>query len=146
MRDTPRFLDLCVRLLSRGQTVRFRAEGWSMYPAIQDGEIVDVSPARAADIRIGDVLLCRIGTTVVAHRVVRLEGTPTARIVLRGDAAFADDEPIAPREVLGLVIATARADDRRRLNSRTARVAGLVSARLWRAKRSLRERLRAPRN
>jgi hypothetical protein len=147
MRDSPRFLDLCERLLSRGQAVRFRAEGWSMYPAIQDGDIVDVEPVSPPDIRLGDVLLCRIGTTIVAHRAVSIEGTPAERIVLRGDAAFADDDPIAASEILGLVTATTRAESRRRLNSRTARVAGRVGARLWRAKRSLSERLRAaPRN
>lgn len=142
MRDTPRFLDLCERLLAGGQAVRFRAEGWSMYPAIQDGEIVDVEPVSPLEIKVGDVLLCRIGTTVVAHRVVRIEGNPAESVVLRGDAAFEDDDPIPASEILGLVTATTRAESRRRLNSRTARMAGRVGARLWRAKRSLSERLR----
>lgn len=140
-RSTRDFRDLCGRLIARGHVVRFRAEGWSMYPTIRHGETVDVAAVDAADIRRGDVLLCRMGSGFVAHRVMQFTRTAKAVsvLVLRGDAAFARDRPIASADVLGTVIATTRDGRRRRLDTRTARLVGLMVARAWRAKRWLAE-------
>lgn len=143
LRRTPEFLDVCDRLLAGGQSVRFRAEGWSMYPAIRDGEMVEVTPADVSTIRRGEVLLCRLGAGSVAHRVIRIRrnGTAVTEIVLRGDAAFANDPPIAPGDVLGRVIAVTRARTPFRLDGLRGRVIGSLTARAWRAKRWIAERL-----
>jgi hypothetical protein len=142
VRSTREFLDACDRLLAGGQSVRFRAEGWSMYPAIRDGEMVEVVPADVAQIRRGDVLLCRLGAGSVAHRVVRVQrtGAAVSEIVLRGDAAFAADAPIRAGDVLGKVVAVTRAGAPHRLDGFHARVIGSITARAWRAKRWLAER------
>lgn len=142
-RSTREFLEVSDGLLARGDAVRFRAEGWSMYPAIRDGETVEVLPVRPSDIRRGQVLLCRVGSRSVAHRVVRIDkaaGTAgtASTIVLRGDAAFANDTPIEPSEVLGVVGCVTRDGVERRLDTATARVLGALTARAWRAKRLLR--------
>ena len=139
---TPEFLDVCDRLLTGGQSVRFRAEGWSMYPAIRDGEMVEVTAADVSTIRRGEVLLCRLGAGLVAHRVIRIRrnGTTVTEIVLRGDAAFANDPPIAPGDVLGKVIAVTRDRTQFRLDGPRGRVIGPLTARAWRAKRWLAER------
>lgn len=105
MRHTETFLDLCARLLADGHTVRFRAEGHSMAPTICSGDLLDVVAVDRRDIQVGDVLLCRLGSGSVAHRVVRVDRTPTrVQITLRGDAAFADDVPVGDAEVVGKVI------------------------------------------
>lgn len=105
MRHTAAFLDLCARLLAGGHAVRFRAEGHSMAPAIRGGDLLEIVPVAARDIRVGDVLLCRLGSGSVAHRVVRIDRTPaTIRITLRGDAAFADDLPVDAEDVVGRVV------------------------------------------
>jgi hypothetical protein len=137
VRSTPEFLDVCDRLLADGQSVRFRAEGWSMYPAIRDGEMVEVMPADVAEVRRGEVLLCRLGAGTVAHRVVRIRRTDAAvtAIVLRGDAAFAADAPIGPADVIGKVVAVTRGGKVHRLDGFGGRWLGSVTARAWRAKR-----------
>ncbi len=141
LRGTSEFVELCDVLLAQGQVVRFTAEGWSMYPAIRDGEIVDLAPVDTSAIRRGDVLLCRLGWGAVAHRVIAIDRTSTpTRILLRGDAAFDRDAPLTADAILGQVIATTRAGVRRRLDTPTARILGLLTARAWRAKRWLRER------
>lgn len=142
-RSTPEFLQACDRLLSQGHIVRFTAEGWSMYPTIRDGETVEVAAIDPLRIRRGDVLLCRLGSGTVAHRVVRLErrANGVAAIVLRGDAAFAPDAPLSEGDILGRVIATMRAGVRRPLDTPSARFVGSLSARAWRLKRWLMEKI-----
>ena len=104
MRHTATFLDLCARLLAGGHTVRFRADGHSMAPAIRSGDLLEVTAVAPRDIRVGDVLLCRLGSGSVAHRVVRVDRTATsATITLRGDAAFDDDVPVGDGDVVGRV-------------------------------------------
>jgi hypothetical protein len=139
LRNTPEFLEICDGLLARRHIVRFTAEGWSMYPAIRDGETVEVAAIDPRRIRRGDVLLCRLGAGTVAHRVVRLERTANgvSAIVLRGDAAFAPDAPLSADQILGKVIATTRAGVRRPLDTATARIVGSLTARAWRVKRWL---------
>lgn len=146
LRSTREFLEGCDRLLSRGHTVRFTAEGWSMYPTIRNGETVEVAPIDPLRIRRGDVLLCRLGSGTVAHRVITLDRTATtvSGIVLRGDAAFANDAPLTADDILGHVIATTRAGVRRPLDTRTARLVGPLVARAWRVKRWLCETIEAP--
>jgi hypothetical protein len=111
-----------------------------MYPAIPPGSVVDVVPVRAEDIRLGDVLLCRVGTATVAHRVVRIQGpAASVRIVLRGDASFGCDAAVGPSDIQGKVVAVSRNGVRRRIDTPGARLRGLLVARLWRLKRVLAE-------
>jgi hypothetical protein len=141
-RSTEEFIEVSARLLAQGCVVRFTAEGWSMYPAICDGDTVDLSAVAAPNIRVGDVLLCRLGPTAVAHRVETIDRIrEPMQILLRGDAAFARDEPLAANDILAQVIATTRAGVRRRLDTRRARLLGPIVARAWRLKRWARERL-----
>jgi hypothetical protein len=89
---------------STGMQVRFRAEGLSMYPSIRDGELITVGPVAGGAIVRGDVLLCRSGNRVLAHRVVAISGRGSARVLrLRGDAKLACDAPIAVGQVIGKV-------------------------------------------
>ena len=81
-------LDLTAELLSRGTTVRFRPSGRSMYPSIQEGELITVEPVVPSDVKLGDIILYRLdrdrptqssvlspqsSSGVIAHRVVGTE-------------------------------------------------------------------------
>lgn len=67
------FIDMSTELLRRGQSVRFRAPGRSMHPAIKEGETITVAPIAPFDIKRGDILLYLVGRKVVAHRVVSIK-------------------------------------------------------------------------
>ncbi len=69
----PLFIDVSKELLRRGQCVRFRAPGLSMYPMIKEGETITVVPIRSFEIKRGDILLYLVGKKVIAHRVVRIK-------------------------------------------------------------------------
>ena len=67
------FIDVSTELLRRGQSVRFRAPGLSMHPAIKEGEKITVVPISSFDIKRGDILLYVVGKKVIAHRVVSIK-------------------------------------------------------------------------
>jgi hypothetical protein len=99
-----RFTPIAVDALSRGIGVTFRAVGDSMRPAILDGDVIQVSPASAADIRLGEVLLCRCGSRLLAHRLVAVtEGAGERWLHLRGDSMGGCDAPVSSADVLGRV-------------------------------------------
>jgi signal peptidase len=109
-RDSRRFVAALAMLLGEGRSVRFRAHGSSMFPAIRDGELITVAPLAGAPIRTGDIVLFRHRRGAVAHRVV---GLRTARgglveVIARGDAAHSEDEPIRAERILGRVVAVER--------------------------------------
>jgi hypothetical protein len=63
---------LAGELLERGKTVRLRVRGWSMSPAIRDGEVVWIAPAQPSRIQPGQVVLYTgAGDRPVIHRVIQ---------------------------------------------------------------------------
>jgi len=104
------FESVCTEMLAVGRTVRFRAPGTSMHPAIRDGETLIVEPLGARPARRGEVLLFRSRRGLTAHRVRALVASAgdVRAIVLRGDNSGAADERVEPRDVLGRVVAVER--------------------------------------
>jgi hypothetical protein len=105
MRHASTFLAVIDDALTSGTMVRFRAEGSSMYPAIRDGETITVVAVCPDEVVRGDVLLCRHGTRVLAHRVVGVAINGTERLFqLKGDAKIECDAPVGARAIVGAVI------------------------------------------
>lgn len=64
------FTQLMSDVLSAGKLFRFRAGGWSMYPFIQNGDILTIEPL-IGDIQIGDIVsIHNEKIKLVIHRVV----------------------------------------------------------------------------
>lgn len=90
--------ELIVDLLARGHAVQFQVHGDSMHPIIRENDTLHVEPAR--DFSLGDVVLVLAGRGLTAHRVIARRGTT---LVLRGDNAPAEDDPVEESQVLGKV-------------------------------------------
>jgi signal peptidase I len=110
----PEALDLLTHLLSRNTAVRFTVTGDSMRPFLAGGETVLLRRVLPAEIRRGDLLLCRqagqAGGRLLLHRVVRIRrrtGLP-ALIQTQGDALRTPDAPVPESQVVGRVSAVAR--------------------------------------
>ena len=97
---------LVVDLLRQGYAVRFRAPGQSMAPTIPNDTVITVEPLAAdAPIDVGDVVLARINTRLIAHRVIGVEGQGTAaQFRLRGDAQASVVDCVARRAILGRLL------------------------------------------
>ncbi len=99
---------LACDLLRSGQRVRLVARGWSMWPVLRDGDSVEIAPARAQDLKPGEIGAWETGAReaggLVLHRLVRWEASG-ARGIFRGDACPAPDSPVAAEQVVGRVTA-----------------------------------------
>lgn len=80
-------VDLARELLARGQTVRYRARGRSMWPSILDGDRLTLAPLCGA-IRAGDVVFLPTDDFGLAHRVV---GRLGRWCILKGDGRIRPD-------------------------------------------------------
>ena len=104
-RDSRQFAVVCEAALSESLRVRFRANGASMQPNVQDGDTVVVAPVSAGAPKRGDVALTRGEQGFVLHRVVGFDPA-TGAILTRGDAGQRNDP--AAGKVLGKVVAIER--------------------------------------
>jgi len=80
-------VELAWELLARGQTVRYRARGRSMWPGILDGDRLTLAPM-GGPVKAGDVVFLPTDDFGLAHRVVTRIGRWCC---LKGDARIRPD-------------------------------------------------------
>jgi hypothetical protein len=112
-----------IELLRSGETVRFRALGASMWPAIPSGSLLELESCDAAELRVGQVAAFERRGRVVVHRV---RGITPLGVRFAGDNLSGDDGCIAFEHVLG----RARVLERRAIRWRLPQVRELRW--LWR--------------
>lgn len=107
MPESTAFPLLCEELLRSGQTVRFRATGSSMGPAIRDGDVVTIVPVDAEIVRRGEVILYSSERGLTAHRVIGFRSEESA-FVTQGDSPGSPLELVREGALLGRVEFVAR--------------------------------------
>jgi len=94
-------IEILQAVLERGATFRFKAKGFSMYPFINDGDVVTISRLQSPP-GLGDVVaFLNLGSSKLAvHRVVGIKGSS---YIIKGDN-IPDIDGLIPKEnVLGRV-------------------------------------------
>ncbi|MCU1280195.1 MAG: Peptidase conserved region, partial [bacterium] len=91
---------LAAEFLRDGHVVELPLGGYSMRPLFFPGDVLRVHPARAADLRAGDVVIVDLGGSLLCHRLVYVAG---GRVVTRGDDAQHCDPPLPAAAVIGRV-------------------------------------------
>lgn len=154
--DVDGSLPLVGELLAAGREVRLRVTGRSMAPRLREGDTVTLRRFDPGAATAGDVLLVRgANGQLLLHRVVGRvrSGDGLPRLLLKGDALPAADEPVEAAQVVGAAVAVERVggDGSRRtfdLTRRPVRVRGrllaLASLRFPRVFRALSVRLARP--
>ncbi len=104
--SSPSFGQLSGEVLSLGLGVRFRAPGTSMHPTIRHGDVITVEPAAPAKLKKKDIILFRLQSGLIAHRIVNIEERNGSGLtfILRGDASTTCDCPVEAQQVLGKVV------------------------------------------
>src|SRR5437868_9120860 len=96
--------ELAGEVLRSSGTLRLRVTGWSMLPAIWPGDTLIVEHIHHSAISEGDIVLFSSGRRLVAHRVVKTNGSrKDSRIQTQGDAELRPDSPVAGNDLLGRV-------------------------------------------
>ena len=120
---------LLVELLRAGETVRFRALGCSMWPAIPSRSLLEVRPSEGGTLAAGQLAAFERNGRVVVHRVSAVESD---HVELAGDALERGDGKIPRTYVLGRAHVLLRRPLRLRLpEPRHLRILLGRLARLW---------------
>jgi hypothetical protein len=60
--------------LRNGEAVRFRPHGHSMQGKIESGQLCTVEPVTPEDLRVGDIVLCKVNGREYLHLVKAIQG------------------------------------------------------------------------
>lgn len=125
-------LELGSEILARGDRLRFRARGGSMFPFIRNGEIVEVEPVDIGQIRVGDIVFYRTWSgRILAHRVIKKrKGEKGVVLMTKGDAVPRPDVLVYPDQVLGRVVVVERSGRNIRFDNGLHRLVGVLYARV----------------
>jgi hypothetical protein len=80
-----------------------------MLPSIWPGDTLTVESARAADVRVGDIVLIADADRFFIHRFTRIQSADGEYLVTRGDSVPHEDPTGPDRELLGKVTSIERA-------------------------------------
>ncbi len=98
--------EISFALLAEGKTIKIRADGYSMYPAIKPGSIIYIEPICYGAFPVpGEIVAWKRQSGLVVHRLIRIinEGTQVY-FVTRGDSCAREDQPIFAGYVSGRVV------------------------------------------
>ena len=102
--DSLAFRALAYDLLRAGRNLRFQAQGLSMLPTIQDGDLLHVEPVGAQPLRRGDILLVDDGSKFRVHRLI-FKDEASDHFITQGDASLEPDFPVRATQIMGRVMA-----------------------------------------
>jgi hypothetical protein len=60
--------------LKEGETVSFRPRGNSMSGKIESGQLCTVAPLDSAELRVGDIVLCKVNGREYLHLIKAIQG------------------------------------------------------------------------
>jgi signal peptidase I len=98
--------NMSISLLSEGKTIRIKAHGYSMYPAIKPGSLILIEPLRQKGKPVaGEIVAIKRETGLVVHRVVkRMMKDGIEYFVTRGDSNSMADNPVTLDKIAGRVV------------------------------------------
>lgn len=98
--------NMSVSLLSEGKTIRIKAHGYSMYPAIKPGSLILIEPLKQKGKPVpGEIVALKRDKGMIVHRVVkRIIKDGTEYFVTRGDSNSMADTPVTIDKIAGRVV------------------------------------------
>lgn len=112
-------LDLVQEVIARGEEVPLKAHGLSMGHTVRDGEWILVQRVAPEQIRVGEIVLYRIPTTFVAHRVIRRwRDHGDLFFQTKGDGHLSCDPPLRGTDVVARVVGVRRGNGVRQRDQR----------------------------
>ncbi|MCK4699144.1 MAG: signal peptidase I [Bacteroidales bacterium] len=99
--------EVSLSLLSEGKSLRIKAGGYSMFPAIHPGDIVIIAPVNnQSNLIPGDIIVFRRDSGFVLHRLTDIRHRDDNTFyITRGDSSMNEDKPITADKISGVVTA-----------------------------------------
>ena len=98
--------NMSLALLAEGKTIRIKAHGYSMYPAIKPGSLILIEPLRNKGNPVrGEIIALKRENGLVVHRVVRREiKNGIVYYITRGDSNARADSPVTTDNIAGRIV------------------------------------------
>lgn len=95
-----------INLLSEGKTIRIKAHGYSMYPAIKPGSIILIEPINLKGKPVvGEIIAVKRDDGLVVHRLVKIIKKDRSELfIARGDSNSLPDNPVKIGRIAGRII------------------------------------------
>ena len=97
---------MSLALLAEGKTIRIKAHGYSMYPAIKPGSLILIESLmmKGNPVR-GEIIALKRENGLVVHRVVRREiKNGIVYYITRGDSNARADSPVTTDNIAGRIV------------------------------------------
>jgi len=101
-------LELAATLLRSGSTIKLRALGASMLPALWPGDLLTINAVPVRTIRAGEIVLSVRNGRFCIHRLLQVGSASGADWITGGDALTDSDPPVNAMAILGRVSSVAR--------------------------------------
>lgn len=97
---------MSLTLLAEGKTIRIKAHGYSMYPAIKPGSLILIEPLRQKGKPVpGEIVALKRENGLVVHRVVKtVIKNGITYYITRGDSNSITDIPVTIDKIAGRII------------------------------------------
>lgn len=93
-------------LLAEGKTIRIKAQGYSMYPAIKPGSVLLIEPLKVKGRPVaGEIVAIIRKNGLIVHRItsiIKIDGKD--HYIARGDSNARADDPVNPGLIAGRVV------------------------------------------
>lgn len=121
---------LFIEALRAGQPFSFRVVSNSMVPTLRIGDSVYIEPAKAKDMRVGDIAAFETPLGLVIHRIVRTEHTGTSIRLLQMADVNLHPSWVEERAIIGRVTSARRQNREIHLQHPIAQRCDNITARL----------------
>src|SRR5205085_1078405 len=119
---------LYIEAVRQGQSLWFRVASGSMHPTLRIGEQVRIEPARAAQLRVGEIAAFETARGLTIHRVVQRQDDGASTQLIEMSDVQLRTSLVEERAVVGRVVAIRRNKQHIDLQRPVAKRCGAVTA------------------
>lgn len=97
---------MSLALLAEGKTIRIKAHGYSMYPAIKPGSLILIEPLKRKGNPVrGEIVAIKREKGLVVHRVKKRDiKNGITYYITRGDSNSLSDSPVTIDKIAGRIV------------------------------------------
>jgi signal peptidase I len=98
--------DMSLILLAEGKTIRIKAHGYSMFPAIKPGSLVLIEPLQKKGKPVpGEIVALKRENGLVVHRIIKtVAKNGITYYIARGDSNSMADSPVTIDKIAGRIV------------------------------------------